>query len=41
MKQGLLEEITGQRRNRLFVARQLLGLTADKAPKEARICDYT
>ncbi len=34
MKQGLLQEITGQRRNRLFVARELLGLTTDKPPKE-------
>jgi len=34
MKQGLLQEITGQRRNRLFVARELLRLTTDKAPKE-------
>lgn len=34
MKQGLLQEITGQRRNRMFVARELLKLTADKAPKE-------
>jgi Fic family protein len=34
MNQGLLQEITGHRRNRLFVARELLRLTADKPPKK-------
>jgi len=32
VKQGLLKETTGQRRHRLFVARELLQLTADKPP---------
>ncbi|MBV8213389.1 MAG: Fic family protein [Verrucomicrobia bacterium] len=35
LKQGLLQEATGQSRNRLFVARELLDLTADRAPKES------
>jgi hypothetical protein len=33
VKQRLLREITGQRRNRLFIARELLLLPADKPPK--------
>ncbi len=33
VKQGLLKETTGKRRHRLFVARELLQLTADKPPR--------